>query len=459
MHIKSKKAKILVTSIMLSVLFNYFFLFARLGISVFLFNTVLLTIGYYCIKDEESFNTKKYIVSGIIILVLSIPFFRFDFELFKVLNFALIIGMYGLIVHSIVTFNIFQWLFLTIESLFLPLFKLNQLFLDLEIISTVKKKGFINVIVGLVLACMFLIFVGPILLSSDLVFSNIIERMVWLSPSVVFRKAIFRFFIFVFFSSYIYSHLGKKINYVPTNTLNSPKKIFNITSSYVFLICINLVYLAFSFIQIKYLFLGNKLPDGLYYAQYAREGFFQLVFVSTINIIVVTVFNHFKKNHILTNGLLLITVLCTYIMTFSAFYRMSLYESTYGYTRLRLLVYLFLIAESIALIPILIGIFKPNFKFLEYATIAVFTFYILLTFINIDAFIAERNIDRYMNSNHRVKLDYDYLSSLSLDALPVIDEHMEEYPKYIQKSFKKNFSEKQARYSSDFTWYEWNMSR
>lgn len=456
---KEKRNKILIASIVLSVLFNYFFLFSKLGISVFLFNVTLLIVGYHCNKDEENFNPKKYTILGAMIVVLSIPYFRFDFELFKAINFLLIIGIYGLIVHSIIPFHIFQWILLTIESLFLPITKLNQLFLDLKLISAVKKKGFINVLVGLVLALMFLVFVGPILLSSDVVFNSIIENIINTSISTSISNGIFRTIVFLFFASYIYSHLGRKIDYVTITAPDRPKQIFNITSSYVFLICIDFVYLAFSFIQIKYLFLENLLPEGIDYAQYAREGFFQLVFVSAINVIVITVFNHFKKAHKLTNVLLLITVICTYIMTISAFYRMSLYESTYGYTRLRLLVYLFLIAEAIALIPILVGIFKPHFKFLEYAILAIFCFYILLTFLNIDAFIATKNIERYISSEHVTNFDYEYLEGLSLDAYDVIDAHMDDFPKFVQKSFKQTFRNKQEVYSDNLKWYEWNMAR
>ncbi|PKM52586.1 MAG: hypothetical protein CVV02_00175 [Firmicutes bacterium HGW-Firmicutes-7] len=452
------KNKLIIFSVVLSILFNYFFLFSKLGVSVLIFNIILLTIGYFCSKEVDGFSKKKYMIISVTILLLSTPFLRYDFALFKVFNFLLIIGMYGLIVHSIIPFNIFQWFLLTFQSLLLPLGKLNQLFLDLEIITTIKKKGFINVIVGLVLACMFLIFVVPILLSSDVVFNTMITQMVTLSLTTVLRKGFFRFFVFLFFAAYIYNHVARKINYVSIDTLYSPKRVFNITSSYVFLICIDLVYLAFSFIQIKYLFLGNQLPEGIHYAQYAREGFFQLVFISAINVLVVTIFNQFKKAHKLTNGLLLITVICTYIMTFSAFYRMSLYESTYGYTRLRLLVYLFLIAEAIALIPILIGIFKANFKYLELASISVFIFYILLTFLNVDAFIAVKNIERYSNNPHEINFDYQYLEQLSLDAKPVIEAHMSEYPVYIQTSFKRSFEEKQSNYS-DLNWYEWNLAR
>lgn len=48
---------------------------------------------------------------------------------------------------------------------------------------------------------------------------------------------------------------------------------------------IDLVYAAFTYVQISYLFSGAKaaLPDGLTYAEYAKNGFNELVTVTVIN--------------------------------------------------------------------------------------------------------------------------------------------------------------------------------
>ena len=58
------------------------------------------------------------------------------------------------------------------------------------------------------------------------------------------------------------------------------------------------LYLVFSVVQIGGLFLGKMtLPQGYTYAMYAREGFFQLLAVSILNLFLVLAgIQFFKKN-------------------------------------------------------------------------------------------------------------------------------------------------------------------
>jgi len=103
----------------------------------------------------------------------------------------------------------------------------------------------------------------------------------------------------------------------------------------------------------------------------------------------------------------------------SSYYRMSLYDSAYGFTRLRVLVYIFLFFETVGLIATFVYIIKHNFNILAvYAAIGL-TFYLTLNIIKIDEIIAKRNIDMYL-SGQAEEIDIDYLMNLSQDALPQI---------------------------------------
>ena len=55
-----------------------------------------------------------------------------------------------------------------------------------------------------------------------------------------------------------------------------------------FLSVLTVLYLLFSTIQISYLFVGGfRLPEGYSYSSYAREGFFQLLIVCLINLVII----------------------------------------------------------------------------------------------------------------------------------------------------------------------------
>ena len=126
-------------------------------------------------------------------------------------------------------------------------------------------------------------------------------------------------------------------------------------------------YTAFIFIQFKYLFAGASLPYGLSYTNYAHRGFFELLFLSGVNLAVIlfSVGMTKKKTGLsrgLTQGFCCYLCAITFVLLASSFYRMWLYCADDGLTRLRLLVLGFLVFESLGLIGTLLYIVRPKFK-------------------------------------------------------------------------------------------------
>ena len=85
-------------------------------------------------------------------------------------------------------------------------------------------------------------------------------------------------------------------------------------------------YVLFCIIQIFSLFLGKmQHPAGYTYARYAREGFFQLLFVCMINVCLVLFFMGCFRENGLKKILLTVISGCTYVMIASSAFRMCLY--------------------------------------------------------------------------------------------------------------------------------------
>jgi len=210
----------------------------------------------------------------------------------------------------------------------------------------------------------------------------------------------------------------------------------------IFLTSILIVYTIFIAIQFKYLFSGGTLPKGLNYSEYARRGFFELVFLSVLNIAIILltgyllrdkIYNGKNKWVVFTKLMLIYLCLVTAILLISSYYRMSLYDRAYGFTRLRVLVYIFLFFEALGLIATLAYIIKHNFNILlVYAAIGL-TFYLTLNLVRIDEIIAKRNVDMYL-SGLAEEIDIDYLMTLSQDALPQIVRLTDSNVQYNDKS-------------------------
>jgi len=230
----------------------------------------------------------------------------------------------------------------------------------------------------------------------------------------------------------------------------------------------------FCYIQITYLF-GAKgiLPEGFTYAEYAREGFFQLLFVCILNLIMVLVgINLFRENKCL-KGILCVISLCTFVMIASSAYRMILYIRFYYLTFLRIFVLWALMVIALWMIGIIIQIFKKDFPLFQYGLTVLSVCYILFSFSKPDYIIAKVNTEHIvLDENGHVAdvllwdadayegsylppmkeqffLGYSYedtwyLNNLCADAAPVImtEEAMKRY--YYCIDLEKKIEEKYA---------------
>lgn len=186
----------------------------------------------------------------------------------------------------------------------------------------VKKHRMLYVFIGIAIAFPLVVLIVVLLCSADAVFASVIKKIFADINFFTVSKVVF-LFVFALFSSYCgIKYLSKKrISDAPVETPAFPAAIGITVAA-----TVSVVYVFFCFIQIVYLF-GElmQLPSGYTYARYAREGFFQLLFVCILNVIIVLLGSGlFRKNKILNAFLILIT-LCTYIMIASSAYRMGLY--------------------------------------------------------------------------------------------------------------------------------------
>ena len=233
---------------------------------------------------------------------------------------------------------------------------------------------------------------------------------------------------------------------------NSSQRYDNFTIKTI-LISLNVIYLVFCCIQIKSLFIRNTT---LNYAHYARQGFFQLMVVSLINLLVILIAKkrenkEEEKSNKYINYMSLLMIFFTFIIVISAAIRMHFYESAYGYTLFRLLVYCILLTECILFIPTILYILdKKNNLSKCYFTIIIIT-YVCMNFANFDNIIASKNVDRYIETG---KIDMYYLKyEMGTDAVRQIFRILEasstdteeikiEARKYLQDVYKRIDEEK-----------------
>lgn len=246
---------------------------------------------------------------------------------------------------------------------------------------------------------------------------------------------------------------------------------------------IAVIYIYFCVIQVVYLFAGyGTLPAGYTYAQYARQGFFQLLFICLMNLVLVLIGIGFFRESRVLKGILLVISGCTFIMTASSAYRMLLYISVYYLTFLRIFVLWALGVIALLLMGIIGKTLKDSFPLFRYGLCVITVCYLILSFGQPDYWIARYNIERYyaeagrgedksqsnitdyseeseVEAEERRMLDTWYLSGLSADAAPVImnQANLERYDVYQdqQEKWKKGDGTggREQEYTDSQAWY------
>jgi hypothetical protein len=227
---------------------------------------------------------------------------------------------------------------------------------------------------------------------------------------------------------------------------------------------INLLFLAFVIVQLRYLFGDSSLVQetvGMTYSEYARRGFFELVTVAALVLPVLLTADWLlartnRRSLAIFRGLASLMLILLLLIVVSALKRMHLYQSVYGLTELRLYTMAFMAWLGIVLIWLAATVLKDRRQyFATGAALAGFSLIAALNILNPDALIARVNTARALEGN---EFDAHYASSLSADAIPVLmgsfDALSDEDRCILSERLLSRWSEE-----DEGDWRVWNASR
>ena len=284
---------------------------------------------------------------------------------------------------------------------------------------------------GVLIAIPLLLIFGALLASADLIFKTQLTNLFSWFTVENFAELIFRTIyicVLAYFLAGAYIHTLTRTT--ETKVL-SPDKAFlspflGHVEAFTVLGLVNLLFFGFIIIQFRYFFAGetNITLDGFTYAEYARRGFFELVAVSiislglyyTLNMVTKRAERKVKRIFSVLGTLLMLQVAC---MLLSAFQRLSLYEAAYGFTTLRTITHIFMIWLGVLLTAaVVMEIFNQFRRLALVLFLVIIGFTLTLNLLNVDKFIAQRNIEHAIAGN---RLDASYLvHQLSDDGIPTL---------------------------------------
>ena len=209
-----------------------------------------------------------------------------------------------------------------------------------------KTNKILNAVFGIIVGIVFSIVILLLLMSADDYFNKFVSKA-FISINLDFSK-IMQFVIFFIIIFSIGVNLMRN-RYIVMKE-NKTRKIDH-TIIISMLSVINLVFVLFLISEVSKL-CGNflQIPNGYIYSSYAREGFFQLLFVTIINFSII-LYLIYKTNLVKEDKkvkcLVLSLIAFSIFLIFNSYYRMFLYIGRFGFTNLRLQVILFLFMEII----------------------------------------------------------------------------------------------------------------
>lgn len=299
--------------------------------------------------------------------------------------------------------------------------------------SAAKRKILFQVLAALLAAIpvMFILFL--LLSSSDPVFRDLFKPLyIWLSGlriGEVMGRIILFILLIPFVASTVWSYRDSFTVCTSPGALSGVKTpLIPAASAITVLSMVNLLYLLYAVVQFGYFFgaWSGILPDGITPAVYARNGFFELAFISCINVFLlllsIRLTRRERKAGLIIRCLSTCLLVLSCLQLISAMLRMRLYTQAFGLTQLRYFVSAFMILLAVFFVLLLLKEFIPSFPMFRSMVFAGAAALIILNYSVPDAQIARYNISHYI-SGELHSLDTKYITGLSADAKIILLEN------------------------------------
>ncbi len=364
------------------ILIGFIFLLKKLKLEYnkkayyFLIPICLILLSYFIIKVDDSNLSLNILITPIL---LSIFFLSLTSKNYQISNFIK---------------YFFYLLFHKIED------NLKYVTLPFKESKNEKNKNIYNIFIGCIIGIPIATILLMLLSSADMYFSVFVNKIFGsILNSLNIENSIFNIVSFLITFVCLFSVFINILHCKSEEKIlkENKRKEINISISSTILIIINFVFVLFLISEISKITVNFlQLPIEYTYAEYAREGFFQLLGVTLINISIIFYYiyktNALEKN-INIRKLLLLLAIFSILLIFNSYYRMFLYINAYKFTVLRLQVILFLTME---LILFLLTIKKLVYK-VKYNESFVYMMIVLTTY-TLNLYLCSEPIIKIINN-------------------------------------------------------------
>jgi hypothetical protein len=314
---------------------------------------------------------------------------------------------------------------------------------------------------GTVMALPPLLVLTALLTSADPVFERVLHNALFTGIEPLLEHLAFAGVLAWLVSGYLRVFLVS--DDVVMQRLRIPRPSVASSEIVIALALLNVLFMVFLAVQVRYLFGGSGLvevTEGLSYAEYARRGFFEMVAAAALVVPVLLVADwaavedDARGRRMLRVTSTLLVLLLVGVLA-SAAYRMSLYQDAYGLTEDRVYGSAFMIWLTVVLTWLAFTVLRGKRRGFAFgAIVAGLATIATLQVLNPHALIARVNIERAAAG---AEVDGRYLRTLSADAVPTLIENLPTIP-VVERCAVATMLRKRWSGEREGGWRTWNVS-
>lgn len=446
-HMKANPNRFWFIVILLGWLFDFLFWKKPFGVNFAIFVTLCLVTGVFLLRaDGLRLRPRSSLLLFPIAFLTALTFFRLE-PMTVFLSVVMVIFLMGVFTMTYLggrwmSYGLVDYLFgyfrLFGSMIARPLGFAAEVKRDQPEGSPKRSSQFWPILRGVVIALPIVAIFASILASADVVFAKQMDEFIELFnidnlPEYIFRLVYILILAYALAGTYL--HAAKSSEEKISEDKPILSAFLGFTESAIVLGSVALLFGAFVVVQFQYFFGGqvNISFTGYTFSEYARKGFGELVAVAFFSLLMLLGLGAITRRETeiqrrVFSGLGVALVGLVLVMLVSAFQRLVLYETAYGFSRLRTYTHVFMIWLALLLVVVVVLEITRRERRAAFAMLlASFGFVVSLGFLNVDAFIVRHNIQRELDtrvgtSYGRVELDNQYFIDLSDDSVPPLVE-------------------------------------
>ncbi len=277
------------------------------------------------------------------------------------------------------------------------------------------------VLAGLLIAVPVMAILIPLLISADAAFEGLLNLL----PEVDLTEPVASVILGFCAACVVYTRAVALAKSEKAPTAEKQRKGMHPLTVNTVLGAVCVLYAVYLFSQLAYISggLAGILPEEFTMAEYARRGFFEMVWLVAIDLGIMTAavaLTGGRESKVSIRVMCLILGAVTLFLVATAGAKMVMYIGSYGLTRLRVLTTVIMVFLAVTTVVVSLWLILPKLPYMKVIVVSGLLIGAVTAWVDVDSAVASYNVRAYQSGKLET-VDIVHLCSLSDGAVPYIE--------------------------------------